>query len=122
MKPLLFAVSAAAVAVPVAIVTPAAAQSWEYRQELRECNRELRRADTRSEYRRELRECRRELRRAQRYGSRYWNGYGYGYRGYGYGYDPWYRDRYYPYYGSRYHPYYGSRYYPRNGVYFGMRF
>ena len=46
----------------------------EVRQELRECRRELRRADSRWEYRRELRECRRELaeaRRDGRYGYRY---------------------------------------------------
>ncbi len=35
-------------------------------REMRECRRELRRADSRREYRRELRECRREIRRAQR--------------------------------------------------------
>ena len=34
-------------------------------RELRECRRELRRADTRREYRRELRECRREVARAR---------------------------------------------------------
>jgi len=103
MKPLLIAVSVAAVASPVAIATPAAAQSWEYRQELRECNRELRRADSRAEYRRELRECNRELRRALRYGrydnygyyggSRYYQPYGYSYDyPYRYGYDPYYRN------------------------------
>ena len=35
-------------------------------REMRECRRELRRADSRREYRRELRECRREIARAQR--------------------------------------------------------
>ena len=46
-------------------------------REMRECRRELRRADSRREYRRELRECRREIRRAERrdgrryYGDRY---------------------------------------------------
>jgi len=35
-------------------------------REIRECRRELRRADSRREYRHELRECRREIRRAQR--------------------------------------------------------
>ena len=34
-------------------------------RELRECRRELRRADNRWEYRRELRECRREIARAR---------------------------------------------------------
>src|SRR5688500_5800893 len=46
------------------------------RQELRECRRELRRADSRREYRRELRECRRELARA-RYDNRSYRGYRY---------------------------------------------
>ena len=49
------------------------------RQEVRECRRELRRADSRREYQRELRECRREIARARyddrygrsRYGDRY---------------------------------------------------
>ena len=48
------------------------------RRELRECRRELRRADSRREYYRELRECRREIARA-RYG-RYDDRYGYGRR------------------------------------------
>ena len=39
-------------------------------REMRECRRELRRADSRREYQRELRECRREIARAQR-GDRY---------------------------------------------------
>lgn len=44
----------------------------EVRQELRECRRELRRADSRRGYRQELRECRRELRQAQREARREW--------------------------------------------------
>ena len=40
------------------------------RREYRECQRELRRADSRREYYRELRECRREIARA-RYNNRY---------------------------------------------------
>ena len=40
------------------------------RRELRECRRELRRADSRREYHRVLRECRREIARA-RYDDRY---------------------------------------------------
>jgi hypothetical protein len=35
------------------------------RREMRECRRELRRADSRWEYQRELRECRREIARAR---------------------------------------------------------
>ena len=71
----------------------------EVRDELRECRRELRRADSRREYYRELRECRRELADARRdewrdgryhrrgYGDRYdrgqrryWDGYRWRYR------------------------------------------
>ena len=40
-------------------------------REIRECNWELRTADSRREYRRELRECRREIRRAERRAHRY---------------------------------------------------
>lgn len=89
---------AAAVA---AVALPAGAANAQYRggygsgygygnnrsvqQELRECRRELRRADSRREYRRELRECRREIAQARR-------GYrDYDRRGYGYGRDG--RDR-----------------------------
>lgn len=48
-------------------------------RELRECRRELRRADSRREYQRERRECRRELREARRDDARR-SGYRYGYR------------------------------------------
>ena len=53
-------------------------------REMRECRRELRRADSQREYNRELRECRRELARARydsrrgytdRYGRYYRSGY-----------------------------------------------
>ena len=60
----------------------------EVRQELRECQRELRRADSRREYQRELRECRREVAAARR-------GYrDYDRRGYAYGRDRRYWDGY----------------------------
>ena len=110
MRILVLAATLAAVALPAG-----AAQAQRYggygygghrgevRQELRECRRELRRADSRREYRRELRECRRELRQARRgdhygryyrydrydrrgydgyYGrsDRYWDGYRWRYR------------------------------------------
>ena len=66
MKTPILAMAMTAVALPLA-ATPAEAQrGYNERQELRECNRELRRADSRAEYRRELRECRRELRQARR--------------------------------------------------------
>ena len=74
---------AAAGLATVALPTAASAQGYYYPQqqrpgyayghnqrdvarEVRECRRELRRADSRREYRRELRECRREIARAQR--------------------------------------------------------
>jgi hypothetical protein len=94
MRFLILAAAIGAVALPA---TAASAQSWrgnnrEVRQEQRECQRELRRADSRREYRRELRECRREIARAARRG--YSNGRYYdddrGRRGYRSGY---YRDR-----------------------------
>ena len=90
----------AAVAGAVALPTTANAQYYgrgygysgynnrEVRREQRECQRELRRADSRREYRRELRECRREI-NAARYGyrdnyryrdRRYWDGYRWRYR------------------------------------------
>lgn len=42
------------------------------RQEVRECRRELRNADSRREYQRERRECRREISQAQRESGRGW--------------------------------------------------
>ena len=86
----------AAVAGAIALPTAANAQHWrggnnEVRREQRECQRELRRADSRREYARELRECRREIAQARREqyrdrhdgrrydgyrdGGRYWDGY-----------------------------------------------
>lgn len=101
MKPITLAALAATIALP-ALSTPAAAQSREYRQEVRECNRELRRSDSRAEYRSELRECRRELARQER---RDWRRYG--------AYD---HNRYEP--GTR--GYYADRYY-RDGRYYADR-
>ena len=46
-------------------------QNRDVAREMRECRRELRRADSRREYRRELRECQREIARAQRNADRY---------------------------------------------------
>ena len=72
MRILILAATVAAIALPA---SAASAQRWgggyhyrdsEVRRELRECRRELRRADSRREYRRERRECRRELREAVR--------------------------------------------------------
>ncbi|MES2904428.1 MAG: glycine zipper 2TM domain-containing protein [Pseudomonadota bacterium] len=97
---MILAVTAVAIASPMALAAPAAAQSRNYNQEVRECNRELRRADNRAEYRRELRECRRELNRAQRQDNRQaardWRRYNsYDYNRYEPGYNRYYADRYY---------------------------
>ena len=98
MKTPILAMAMTAVALPLA-ATPAEAQTgWNERRELRECNRELRRADTRAEYRRELRECRRELRRARLNDWRTYNRYDWNRPRYGSAYyaDEYYRDgRYY---------------------------
>jgi hypothetical protein len=66
MKTLLIAASAAVAVTPFALPAAANAQSREVRQEQRECQRQLRKADSRREYNRELRECRREIAQAQR--------------------------------------------------------
>jgi hypothetical protein len=93
MTRILLAVTAAAVAVPTAFAAPAMAQNRNYNREVRECNRELRRADSRAEYRQELRECRRELRQAQRRDYRQWSRYDY--NRFEPGYNRYYADRYY---------------------------
>lgn len=117
MKPLILAAGLAVVASPVVVAAPAEAQSRAYQRELRECNRELRRADSRKEYRRERRECRRELRQAERrdlrrygryndhryasgprryYADRDYRRYSrYDYNRYERGYNRYYADRYY---------------------------
>ena len=97
MRILILAAAVGAVALPA---SAASAQYWggndnRVRQEQRECQRELRHADSRWEYQRELRECRREIAQARReqyrrynsrgyYGDRYddrYDRYDYGYRG-----------------------------------------
>ncbi len=99
-----FILAAAALGVLAIPGAPAGAQYWgggyggyrdrEIRQELRECRRELRHADSRREYRRELRECHRELRQA-RHGDYYdrYHRYDRGYHSY-YGRDRRYWDGY----------------------------
>src|SRR5688572_31802817 len=85
MRIFVLAAAAAAVLVPA---SAASAQRWghhdgwrDYRWEVRDCRRDLRRADTRREYRRAQRECRRDLRRgwhddrrwhSRRYDDRRW--------------------------------------------------
>ena len=100
MNRMIHAATAFALVSPVALAAPAAAQNRNYNQEVRECNRELRRADNRADYRNELRDCRRELRQAQRQGSRQnardWRQYGsYDYNRYEPGQQTYYADRYY---------------------------
>jgi hypothetical protein len=75
MKTPILAMAMTAVALPLAVAAPANAQGYNERQERRECNRELRRAETRAEYNREMRECRRELRQARRQDWRSYNRY-----------------------------------------------
>jgi Ni/Co efflux regulator RcnB len=121
MKSLFIAAGAAAIAVPMAVATPAEAQS-RYNREVRECNRELRRADSRKEYRKESRECRRELRKAERRDYRQFSRYNYtrlepGQRRY-------YADRYYrsgSYYADRRLGYNDRIYRGQNGRYYCRR-
>jgi hypothetical protein len=113
MKSFLIAASAVATMAPMTMPAPALAlDRRDVRQEQRECNRELRRADNRREYNRELRECRREInrevrdnRRDRREAVRDWRGYrNYDYNRYEPGYNRYYADRYYrdgSYYGDR---------------------
>jgi hypothetical protein len=88
MRMLILAATIGAVALPA---SAANAQYWggnnnRVRQEQRECQRELRHADSRREYQRELRECRREIAQARhqqyrRYSSNYYDDRYDGYRG-----------------------------------------
>ena len=80
MRIFVLAAAAAAMLVPASAAT---AQRWghhdgwrDYRYEVRDCRRDLRRADTRREYRRAQRECRRDLRQARRGSDWRWRGYG----------------------------------------------
>lgn len=122
MNRLILAATAVAVASPMAFAAPASAQGYNERREIRECNRELRRADSRAEYRQELRECRRELRRAQ---NQDWRRYGrYDYNRYEPGYNRYYADRYYRdgrYYADRRLTRYDRIYRGQNGQYYCRR-
>ena len=94
MNRMILAAATLAVVSPIALAAPAEAQNRNnYNRELRECNRELRRADSRVEYRQELRECRRELRRAQTRDYRQYNRYDY--NRYERGYNSYNAERYY---------------------------
>ena len=122
MKPLFLAAGLAVAASPVVIAAPAEAQSRNYNREVRECNRELRRADSRKEYRREQRECRRELSKAQRQDYRRYSRYDY--NRYEPGYNRYYADRYYrsgSYYPDRRLSYNDRIYRGQNGRYYCRR-
>jgi len=75
MKTPILAMAMTAVAIPLAAAPADAQRGYNESRELRECNRELRRANSRAEYRRELRECRRELAQARRDDWRTYNRY-----------------------------------------------
>ena len=104
MKSFLIAASAVATLAPVAMPAPALAlDRRDVRKEQRECQRELRKADSRREYNRELRECRREInrevrdnRRDRREAIRDWRrSRNYDWNRYEPGYNRYYADRYY---------------------------
>ncbi|HYJ29239.1 MAG TPA: hypothetical protein VEW25_02725 [Allosphingosinicella sp.] len=108
MRLLILAAGLAAIAIPATASAHPHHNRYGYNEsetarELRECRREIRRADSRREHRAEVRECRRELRDARwddrrrgyrssyhyarpRYGNawgtrgRYWDGYRWRYR------------------------------------------
>jgi Ni/Co efflux regulator RcnB len=121
MKKILIAASAVATMAPMAMPAPALALDHgrrDIRREQRECDRELRRADSHREYRQELKECRKEIAREQReYRRDHRRSYYGGYRNNGGYYDRSRYDRGYAYGGS---PYYADRYY-RDGRYYDDR-
>jgi hypothetical protein len=90
MRNVIIAAAAAALLSPLA-ATSASAQAYGYhdgydprvQREVRECNRELRHADSRHEYERERRECAREISRARHDAWRHdrWHDTRYGYQG-----------------------------------------
>jgi Glycine zipper 2TM domain len=77
MKTPILAMAMTAVALPLAAAPADAQRGYNERQERRECNRELRNADSRREYRREQRECAREISQARRDDWRTYNRYDY---------------------------------------------
>jgi hypothetical protein len=125
MKAVMIAAGAVAMSAPTILAAPAAAQSRNYNKEVRECNRELRRADSRKEYRKEQRECRKELRQAQRQDTRDWRRYrNYDYNRYETGQRRYYADRYYrsgSYYPDRRLSYNDRIYRGQNGRYYCRR-
>ena len=77
MKTPILAMAMTAVALPLAAAPADAQRGYNERREARECNRELRNADSRREYRQERRECARELAQARRDDWRTYNRYDY---------------------------------------------
>ena len=109
MKKLVLAAVIGMASLPLWTVPADAQSGYRTSREVRECNRELRRADSRYEYRSELRECRRELAKAQRKDNRDWRRYSrYDYNRYEPGYRTYDAQRYYRD-GSYYRPYNLSR-------------
>jgi Ni/Co efflux regulator RcnB len=74
MRKLILTAAVAAVALPMAM-SPANAQGRNERRETRECNREVRNADSRREARQERRECAREISNARARDWRTYNRY-----------------------------------------------
>ena len=120
MRKLILTAAVAAVALPMAM-SPANAQGRNERREMRECNRELRNADSRREYRQERRECARELNNARSRDWRTYNRYDWNRpptNGYYYA-DDYYRDG--RYYRERRLSYDDRVYRGRNGRYYCRR-
>lgn len=97
MRKLTLAAAMVAIAAPLALAPPTNAQGRNERREVRECNRELRNAETRRDFRRERRECAREVQQARGRDWRQFNRYDYNRPppgGYYYA-DDFYRDGHY---------------------------
>lgn len=122
MRKLIFAAVMTATAIPVGFAAaPADAQGRNERREARECQRELRNADTRREYRQERRECARELSQARARDWRTYNRYDYNRPPAGGAYyaDDYYRDG--RYYSERRLSYNDRIYRGRDGRYYCRR-
>ena len=122
MRKMILAACVAASAVPFAIAAPAAAQGRQEQAAQRDCQHDLRNADSRREYNREARDCRHDIRQAR---NRDWRTY----RRYDYNrYEPnagaYYADDYYRdgrYYRERRLSYNDRVYVGRDGRYYCRR-
>jgi hypothetical protein len=93
MRKFILAAALLGAAAPTVMSAPADAQTRRVDRAQRECERDLRRADSRGEYNRELRDCRRDLQRAR---YRDWRQYrNYDYNRYERGANAYYADQYY---------------------------